>query len=125
MVLDTSVTRGRELLESSMEKDKKIDEFDRWANRLQKNSLITLIGMIMIVVSLTLLLNACSELRVRGADYYDESLAAAKRFECNHTSVGSIVREYGDSEERFNAWMQHCFGDQALPFDASLMKNTA
>lgn len=100
------------------------DSFEEWVKKLQKDGIITLIGMIMIVVSLVLLLG-CSELRIRGADYYDEALSTAKRFECNHTSVGSIVREYGDSEERFNAWMEHCFGDRALPFDASLMKSDA
>ena len=65
-----------------------------------------------------IMLSGCAEMQIarqKGAEFYDEGLNAAHRFECNDTSVGSIVRRYGSSVESMQRWVDFCFGDKAVP----------
>jgi len=43
-----------------------------------------------------------------GAQAYDEGLVNAEFFMCKSASVGSVVRRYGVSIEKWEAWQELC-----------------
>lgn len=51
----------------------------------------------------------------KGAQAYDTALDMAQQFTCNDTSVGSIMRKYGNSVASMQRWIDYCFGDAAVP----------
>ena len=62
-------------------------------------------------------LYGCSEtqmIRDKVAGAYDQVLEANEMGICNDVSVGSILRRYGKSAERAQAWRDFCFGDEAV-----------
>ncbi|MCK5505821.1 MAG: hypothetical protein KAJ10_11710 [Thermodesulfovibrionia bacterium] len=50
--------------------------------------------------------------RSKGAEYYDEALNTAIRVICNDTSIGSIKRRFGGSQESMDKWRDFCFGGE-------------
>lgn len=75
---------------------------------------------LVMIIAAALLASACTNIdtyvRPKVADAYDAALAQAKRTTCNDVSVGSVLRTYGTSKERAEAWRKFCFGDEDAKF---------
>lgn len=72
-------------------------------------------------ILMVVMLAGCETLRTtnqivhtKGAEAYDESLNSSIQFTCNDTSVGSIKRRFGVSEEAMRRWLEFCYGDNAM-----------
>jgi len=49
--------------------------------------------------------------QTRGAEIYDEGLENAEFFICRAASVGAVMRRYGSSVDRAQAWRTLCVAD--------------
>lgn len=75
------------------------------------------------IIALTVLLalGACGQtslgsavrdqVKVRGAEIFDEGLENAEFFICHGASVGSVMRRYGSSQNKALAWRTLCTSD--------------
>ncbi len=57
---------------------------------------------------------------IKGAALADQSLANSEWGVCTGTTMGAVMRRYGQSSERMKAYVDFCFPKQHTPFDARL-----
>lgn len=51
----------------------------------------------------------------KASDYSDHSIAAAEFFICRGATVGSVMRNYGNSKEGMEAWRMLCLRELDAP----------
>lgn len=51
----------------------------------------------------------------KASDYSDQSIAAAEFYICRAATVGSVMRNYGNSEEDMEAWRLLCLRQLGAP----------
>jgi hypothetical protein len=85
---------------------------------------------IVIALGLVLFLTGCgltqtgdtirNVIAVKGAEVADQSLANSEWGVCTGTSMGAVMRRYGQSAERMGAYVEFCFPQQHTPFGARI-----
>ncbi len=63
-----------------------------------------------IPIALALALSGCAGALTKGAELYDDALTSALAIKCKVASVGSIERQYMQTQETWELWYKECLG---------------